>query len=453
MKKTSTLIASLSMSLLTVGAMAQAPVGFTPKQAPVKFHPVIKEVMSSSHTGKAKKVSSSSIGGLLDYFDGDANNNSYTFWNGSTGNYTEWSPVLYMNAKYDLADTVTSPLSSASANQYTANSCTVVYDTMWDNDAFINTTTGFQSPIQAGSVNIDTIWTQVGYHNTSGQNDTLVLTICGVTKEGFPAASPVYDVETEIIPPHSTALPGTSLDSNFFLGWVPASPVNIPSSAFGGWHFCITATVMGSKMDTLGITYYSAFTQCSGSAYSDSVTTMGPANGAAPHSNSFINGLYWFNSKDFGGNGASEQFPLTSGAKQGDWVNTGGQQFFGFTPGGCAGFIWYPYVQNITIMASVDYNLSTGINNVAASGLSVGQNFPNPFNKTTQINYTLTKSSDVTFSVYDMTGRVLVNNVYTNSGAGQHTITLSANSFSPGVYFYTFNVNGSKTTNKMVITE
>ena len=127
--------------------------------------------------------------------------------------------------------------------------------------------------------------------------------------------------------------------------------------------------------------YYSAFTQCSGGAYSDSVTTIGPVNGSAPHTNSFVTGCYWYNSAAFGGNGASETFPLSAGVNAGKWVNSGGQQFYGFTPSGCSGFIFYPSVQDIGILCSVSYTDVTGINEVSANGLSVNQNYPNPFNK------------------------------------------------------------------------
>jgi hypothetical protein len=94
-----------------------------------------------------------------------------------------------------------------------------------------------------------------------------------------------------------------------------------------------------------------------------------------------------------------------------------------------------------------------GINKINSPGFSVDQNYPNPFTTSTEITYNLVKASDVTFSVSDITGRVIVNNVYTNSAPGAHTINLSGTSFSPGVYFYTFNVNGSTITKKMVITE
>ncbi len=110
------------------------------------------------------------------------------------------------------------------------------------------------------------------------------------------------------------------------------------------------------------------------------------------------------------------------------------------------------FYQDINIFALVDLDPS-GINEVNSPGFSVAQNYPNPFNVQTQINYNLTKSSDVVFSVYDMTGRELMNNSLSTVAPGQHTINISANQFTPGVYMYTFNVNGNVVTKRMVITQ
>ena len=404
------------------------------------------------------------VHGLLDYVDGDANNNGYTFGI----DYTGWSPIMYMNAGYTLADTAGlggySPLTSKNANAYLINSVTVVYDTLWDNDAFLTTSIGFQSAPVPGTVFLDTIWTILGYHNTSGLNDTMILTITGVTAAGFPSIANIYEVDTEVIAPHThNILPGTSLDSNYEVGFIPKAAggkLTIPASAHGGWHFGITATVTkgSSKMDTLGIAYYSSFKTCSGNHYADSTTSMGTRNGtitdgSPKYSNSFITGLYWYNAaKPYGGPGGSTTWPIAGGANAGLWYN-GNAHFFGSDPAGCSGFISYPYVQNLGILCSVEYNTHEGIEGINATGLSVNQNYPNPFSKTTVINYSLTKSSDVTFTVYDITGRVITSNNMGNVATGQYTINLSANTFSPGIYFYTFNVNGTTVTKKMVVTE
>lgn len=63
------------------------------------------------------------------------------------------------------------------------------------------------------------------------------------------------------------------------------------------------------------------------------------------------------------------------------------------------------------------------------------QNFPNPFNPTTQIRYDVPEASAVKLEVYDMLGRrvaVLVNNE--NHPSGSHTVTFDAANLSSGVY-------------------
>jgi len=450
MKKFYQIIACAGLSLLTVGAMAQAPANAKPKQVPTSERRFFVNPNQHSN-GNANRVAvGNMVNGLLDYVDGDATNNFYTFWNGSSGDYTAWSPVMYMNNAYKAKDTGTSPFNNAKANTYTANAVTVVYDTMWDNyqQAFRR--------VGAGTLTVDTITVIVGFHNTSNLNDTLVFWICNTTNKGMPSTSTIYDSLVEIIPPHTHGvLPGTSMDSNYVVSFTPAAPIAIPANAAGGWHFSVRAFMRGSKKDTLGFEYYSAFIQCGGSAYSDSCTTMGVKNGASPATNSFVTGLYWYNQAHaFGGNGSQITLPIaTPAGNAGLWVNSGGQQFYNFNPG-CGNFFFWPGVQNIGILVSTSYEDVTGVNEVKANnGLTVGQNYPNPFNQNTEITYNLNKSSDVAFAVYDMTGRELVNNNYSTVAPGQHVISLQANQFTPGIYFYTFKVNGSAVTKKMVITQ
>ena len=63
-------------------------------------------------------------------------------------------------------------------------------------------------------------------------------------------------------------------------------------------------------------------------------------------------------------------------------------------------------------------------------------NYPNPFNPTTNISYNLGNSADVKISIYNSVGQlleVLYNNFQTQ---GKHTIEWNASNESSGVYFY-----------------
>lgn len=84
---------------------------------------------------------------------------------------------------------------------------------------------------------------------------------------------------------------------------------------------------------------------------------------------------------------------------------------------------------------------------------SLGQNFPNPFSRSTEIAYELTNGSEVSFTVMDLTGRKVME---VNEGmmpAGKHTYTLQTPNLEPGVYFYTLKAGSFIQTRQMVIVE
>jgi hypothetical protein len=84
---------------------------------------------------------------------------------------------------------------------------------------------------------------------------------------------------------------------------------------------------------------------------------------------------------------------------------------------------------------------------------SLGQNYPNPFSRSTEINYELTDGSNVTFEIMDLTGRKVME---VNKGmmpAGKHSLTLETTNLDPGVYFYTLKAGSFVQTKQMVIVE
>jgi len=91
--------------------------------------------------------------------------------------------------------------------------------------------------------------------------------------------------------------------------------------------------------------------------------------------------------------------------------------------------------------------------NTVAGNVELGQNQPNPFHGTSTINYTLKEAGAVNFEVTDITGKVVQSISQGNQAAGAYKITLNSADFVGGVYFYSIDVNGAKSTKKMVITE
>ncbi len=95
------------------------------------------------------------------------------------------------------------------------------------------------------------------------------------------------------------------------------------------------------------------------------------------------------------------------------------------------------------------------ITDPAGSDLSV-QNFPNPFNSSTTISYSLPETGEVKLVVYNNMGQIVKTLVDTNQDAGAYEVNVSSNDLNgPGVYYYRLVVNGIynqySATNSMVL--
>lgn len=67
---------------------------------------------------------------------------------------------------------------------------------------------------------------------------------------------------------------------------------------------------------------------------------------------------------------------------------------------------------------------------------NISQNYPNPFNPVTVIDFAVPKSSYVTITVYDVSGRNVKTLVSEQKSAGYYQVTFNAVGLSSGVYFY-----------------
>ena len=81
------------------------------------------------------------------------------------------------------------------------------------------------------------------------------------------------------------------------------------------------------------------------------------------------------------------------------------------------------------------------------------QNYPNPFNPNTTIEFNLPVGSDVSLSVFDITGKEVVTLLNEFKEAGQHQINFETSKFnlSSGVYFYRLDANGLTKTKPMIL--
>ena len=79
------------------------------------------------------------------------------------------------------------------------------------------------------------------------------------------------------------------------------------------------------------------------------------------------------------------------------------------------------------------------------------QNFPNPFNPATKINFDLPRSAFVSINLFDILGREVKNLVNSNMDAGKYTIDLNASDLAGGVYFYRIETSEFSDTKKLML--
>jgi len=93
-----------------------------------------------------------------------------------------------------------------------------------------------------------------------------------------------------------------------------------------------------------------------------------------------------------------------------------------------------------------------------SSGLTLGQNFPNPFNPSTRIEYALQADGRVTLTIHDLRGRLLRTLVDEVVAAGQRAVTWDGRSdageaLPSGVYLYRIQGAGEQQTRKLMLTK
>jgi len=87
----------------------------------------------------------------------------------------------------------------------------------------------------------------------------------------------------------------------------------------------------------------------------------------------------------------------------------------------------------------------------APSTFGLDQNFPNPFNPTTNIRYEIPFTSKVMLRLFDILGREVQTLVNTIQVPGTYTVTLNAQNLATGVYFYRITAGNFSETKKLIL--
>ena len=96
----------------------------------------------------------------------------------------------------------------------------------------------------------------------------------------------------------------------------------------------------------------------------------------------------------------------------------------------------YGYLSDETTVANEDPT-------EVPDGFALKGNYPNPFNPSTTLNYTLSRAGNVTLFVYDVLGRRVAEQAIGAQAAGEQRVAFDGKNLSSGVYFYRLQVQGA----------
>jgi hypothetical protein len=82
---------------------------------------------------------------------------------------------------------------------------------------------------------------------------------------------------------------------------------------------------------------------------------------------------------------------------------------------------------------------------------SLAQNFPNPFNPATTIQYLVPQLSNVLLNIYDALGNKVATLVDEYKPQGSYEVTFDASHLSSGVYFYRLHAGNFVENKKMIL--
>ena len=105
----------------------------------------------------------------------------------------------------------------------------------------------------------------------------------------------------------------------------------------------------------------------------------------------------------------------------------------------------------------LDQILNSGVNDLSSlsNRYKLNQNFPNPFNPRTRIQYTISSRQFVTLKVYDVLGNEVATLINEELPAGEYEVEFSVGQDSSpdiasGVYFYQLKAGSFIQTKKMI---
>ncbi len=122
--------------------------------------------------------------------------------------------------------------------------------------------------------------------------------------------------------------------------------------------------------------------------------------------------------------------------------------------GSGSAYDWYYSNEVPMVRLNLDPSATTTVNveEVATmSGFELFPAFPNPANDNTRFQFRLDQTSDVTFELRDITGKLVEQRDLGTQPAGYNSFLIETSAFGAGSYTAILTVNGARTTQKLMV--
>ena len=130
------------------------------------------------------------------------------------------------------------------------------------------------------------------------------------------------------------------------------------------------------------------------------------------------------------------------------------------TPNYVGGYFWWYYKQDCVpytsslwsvLNSAIILTSFTPITQVIPNKPYLSANYPNPFNPTTKINYSIPEKSFVKLTIYNILGEEVSTIVNEEKQAGEYTVNFNGSNLSSGAYFYKLSAGNFTDTKKMLL--
>ncbi|MDD2332402.1 MAG: T9SS type A sorting domain-containing protein, partial [Candidatus Cloacimonetes bacterium] len=118
--------------------------------------------------------------------------------------------------------------------------------------------------------------------------------------------------------------------------------------------------------------------------------------------------------------------------------------------------IWKCFLGNYNRSGNVYQTTPVVEENTPEIVTALGLNYPNPFNPSTTITYSLKNPGKISLAIYNLKGQLVRNLIHQDMPAGNHQITWNGldnngSKASSGIYLYKFQADGVSQSKKMIM--